>query len=110
MPGVDPWSQSNPAGTAGLVGRGTISWPCKRIKYGRQLRETPVTAPPLSPLHQISLGLAVSLDTMVFRSAFSLLTLVAVASTSPAADIQELQARAPAPDNIVYVTDANNFW
>lgn len=47
---------------------------------------------------------------MALKALLGLLALVAVASASPAAIIQELQARDPAPDNIVYVTDAENFW
>ncbi|KAF9448565.1 hypothetical protein P691DRAFT_669199 [Macrolepiota fuliginosa MF-IS2] len=46
---------------------------------------------------------------MSFWIFIGLLACIAAASASPAADVQDLRARAAAPDNIVYVTDASNF-
>lgn len=46
---------------------------------------------------------------MAFKVAFGLLALVAAVFASPAAGVQELQARA-SDDNIVYVTDAQKYW
>lgn len=44
------------------------------------------------------------------KTIFGLLAVVMAASASPAVSVPELQARDPAVDNIVYVTDAENFW
>lgn len=49
---------------------------------------------------------------MVFKLALGLICvslLSALTFATPALDIQDLEAR-QAPDNIVYVTDANTFW
>ncbi|XP_006459003.1 hypothetical protein AGABI2DRAFT_200902 [Agaricus bisporus var. bisporus H97] len=43
------------------------------------------------------------------KTIFALLAVVMAASASPAVSVPELQARDPAVDNIVYVTDAENF-
>ena len=49
---------------------------------------------------------------MVFKLALSLVCfslLSALTFATPVMDIQDLEAR-QAPDNIVYITDANIFW
>ncbi len=48
---------------------------------------------------------------MAYKVIFGLFALVAAVHASPATNVQELEARAdPPPDNIVYVTDAQNYW
>jgi hypothetical protein len=63
-------------------------------------------------LHFLLLFLLFFHRKMAFKTVFGVLALlVAAASATPGVGVEELHARAdPLPDNIVYVTDAQNFW